>query len=58
MLSAALLLRHSLDLPKEAQVLEAAVAKAVSDGVLPADVSAGKTAASTAAAGDAVIARI
>jgi len=58
MLSAALLLRHSLDLPKEAQVLEAAVAKAVSDGVLPADVSAGTTAASTAVAGDAVIARI
>ena len=57
-LSAALLLRHSLDLPREAQVLEAAVANAVSEGVLPADVSAGKPGASTAQAGDAVVARI
>jgi 3-isopropylmalate dehydrogenase len=57
-LSAALLLRYSLNLPKEAQVLEAAVAKAISDGVLPADVSAGKVPASTVQTGDAVLARI
>lgn len=57
-LSAAMLLRHSLELPAEAQVVEKAVAEAISDGVLTADISAQQNAATTRQAGDAVIGNI
>jgi 3-isopropylmalate dehydrogenase len=57
-LSAAMLLRHSLQLMSEAEVVERAVANAVSDGVLTADIAANKTAATTKQAGDAVVNRI
>jgi 3-isopropylmalate dehydrogenase len=56
-LSAALLLRYSLQLETEALALEAAVSQAVSSGALPADLApAGTKAISTQAAGDAVLA--
>ncbi len=55
-LSVALLLRHSLGLAREARAVEAAVAKAIDDGVLTADlVGPGRAAAGTAAAGKAVV---
>jgi 3-isopropylmalate dehydrogenase len=55
-LSLALLLRHSLDLTVEAAAVEAAVGKAIADGVLTADLAgAGKPAVGTRQAGDAVI---
>jgi 3-isopropylmalate dehydrogenase len=54
-LSVAMLLRHSLDLPNEALVVEKAVAEAVSAGVRTADIAPGKVAASTREAGDAVV---
>lgn len=57
-LSAAMLLRHSLHLISEAEVVERAVANAVSDGVLTADIAADKAAATTKQAGDAVVNRI
>jgi 3-isopropylmalate dehydrogenase len=58
-LSAALLLRYALELEAEAQLLEAAVFKAVTAGVLPADLAApGAPAATTRAAGDAVLAAL
>jgi 3-isopropylmalate dehydrogenase len=57
-LSAAMLLRHSLDLAAEAQVVEKAVNQAISDGVLTADLSAKQNPATTSQAGDAVIANI
>jgi 3-isopropylmalate dehydrogenase len=57
-LSAAMLLRHSLDLSAEAQVVENAVAQAISDGVLTADLSATQNQATTRQAGDAVIGNI
>lgn len=53
-LSAAMLLRHSLNLNQEAQALELAVANAVSAGVRTPDIAAGGPACSTAQAGDAV----
>jgi 3-isopropylmalate dehydrogenase len=53
-LSVAMLLRHSLELPKEAEAVERAVAQAIADGVRTADIAAGGPAASTAQAGDAV----
>jgi 3-isopropylmalate dehydrogenase len=54
-LSAAMLLRHSLGLEAEARAVEAAVAEAISAGVLPADVAApGTKAATTVEAGAAV----
>jgi 3-isopropylmalate dehydrogenase len=57
--SAALLLRHSLDLEAEAAALEKAVAGAISAGVLTRDIAArGVAAADTRAAGAAVLARI
>jgi 3-isopropylmalate dehydrogenase len=56
-LSAAMLLRYALKLEGEARLLEAAVAKAIDAGVLPADLApGGKSAATTRAAGDAVLA--
>jgi 3-isopropylmalate dehydrogenase len=58
-LSAALLLRYALKLDSEARLLEAAVSKAVDSGVLPADLApGGKSAVTTRAAGDAVLAAL
>jgi len=58
-LSAALLLRHSLGLEAEARAGEAAVSKAIDGGALPADIApAGSAAISTRAAGDAVLAAL
>jgi len=58
-LSAALLLRHSLGLEREAKLLEDAVAGTLADGIFTADLALpGTAAASTAAIGDAVIARL
>ena len=55
-LSAALLLRHSLRLEEEARAVEKAVDGAIERGVLPADVApSGTRPASTAEAGDAVV---
>ncbi len=53
--SVALLLRYSLQLPKEASVVEAAVAHAINAGVHTADIGGN---ASTQAAGDAVLAHL
>jgi 3-isopropylmalate dehydrogenase len=58
-LSAAMLLRYSLQLDAEARALEAAVSQAVVAGALPADLSApGVTPVTTRAAGDAVLAAL
>jgi 3-isopropylmalate dehydrogenase len=57
-LSVAMLLRHSLGLPAEAQVVEKAVTEAISEGVRPADIAAGGRPASTREAGDAVVDKI
>ena len=58
-LSAAMLLRHSLKLETEARALEAAVSKAVVSGALPADiVKPGVTPVTTRAAGAAVLAAL
>lgn len=54
-LSVALLLRHSLDLPNEAQIVEKAVMEAIAAGVRTADIAARQGAASTRQAGDAVL---
>ena len=57
-LSAALLLRHSLGLETEARALEAAVVGALEAGVRTADLKPRGAPASTSAAGDAVLARL
>ena len=57
-LSAAMLLRHSLGLETEARAVEAAVAAALHDGVRTADLKPRGAAASTVQAGDAVLARL
>jgi 3-isopropylmalate dehydrogenase len=58
-LSAALLLRHSLGLGAEAAAIEAAVFDAIASGVRTADcVAAGQAACSTSAFGDAVVERL
>lgn len=57
-LSVAMLLRHSLDLPEEALAVEKAVQTAISEGVRTADIAAGGKAVTTVQAGDAVIAKI
>jgi 3-isopropylmalate dehydrogenase len=57
-LSVAMLLRHSLELAAEAQVVEKAVADAISEGVRTADIAAGARPASTREAGDAVVRKI
>jgi 3-isopropylmalate dehydrogenase len=55
-LSAALLLRHSLGLEKEALAIECAVSGALSAGLRTADIAgAGSAAVSTAVAGDAIL---
>jgi 3-isopropylmalate dehydrogenase len=57
--SAAMLLRYALKLESEAQLLEAAVNTAIESGVLPADLAlGGQSAASTRAAGEAVLAAL
>jgi 3-isopropylmalate dehydrogenase len=56
-LSAALLLRYSLQLQPEARAVESAVWRAVESGALPADLAAaGNAGVTTRAAGDAVLA--
>ena len=57
-LSAAMLLRHSLGLDAEATAVEAAVAKAIDAGVRTADLKPTGAAATTRVAGDAVLARL
>ena len=57
-LSVAMLLRHSLELPQEAAAVEKAVQQAISEGVRTADIAAGGPTASTSQAGDAVLAKI
>lgn len=54
-LSVAMLLRHSLDLPNEARLVEKAVLEVISAGVRTADIATGQGAASTREAGDAVV---
>jgi 3-isopropylmalate dehydrogenase len=58
MLSAAMLLRHSLRLETEARVLEAAVHGAIDAGVLPADLAPAGKGVTTRAAADAVLAAL
>jgi 3-isopropylmalate dehydrogenase len=55
-LSAALLLRYSLQLATEARAVEAAVWRAVESGALPGDLAASGRGVTTRAAGDAVLA--
>lgn len=57
-LSVALLLRHSLGLEAEAHAIEAAVADAISAGVLTPDLAAAGKAVETHTAGAAVVARL
>jgi 3-isopropylmalate dehydrogenase len=57
-LSAALLLRHSLGLDEEAVALEQAVAEALAHGQRTADLAPKTQALSTRAAGDAVLSRL
>lgn len=57
-LSAAMLLRHSLGLQEAAQVIEKAVAEAISAGVRTADIASAGASATTRQAGDAVLKRI
>jgi 3-isopropylmalate dehydrogenase len=57
-LSAAMLLRHSLDLHEEAAAVERAVAEGISAGVRTVDIAGGGAVASTADAGEAVVRRI
>jgi 3-isopropylmalate dehydrogenase len=58
LLCAALLLRHSCGLEKEAQALESAVESALSAGLRTADLGAGAQSVSTRAMTDAVLARL
>jgi len=58
MLSAAMLLRHSLALHDEATTLEKAVAASISAGIRTADIAAGGTVSGTAQAGEAVVSRL
>jgi 3-isopropylmalate dehydrogenase len=58
-LSAAMLLRHSLGLEAEAKAVEEAVSGALTDGIRTADIAAsGSASVGSRAAGDAVISRI
>ena len=58
-LSAAMLLRHSLNLPREAEMIERAVDRALSDGCRTADIAqAGERVLSTQAMADAIIERM
>jgi 3-isopropylmalate dehydrogenase len=55
-LSAALLLRYSLQLETEARAVEAAVSRAIDGGLLPADLAAAGSGVTTRVAADAVLA--
>ena len=57
-LSVAMLLRHSLELAKEAEVVEKAVAEAISDGVRTGDIAGKSKPATTKEAGEAVVRKI
>jgi 3-isopropylmalate dehydrogenase len=57
-LSAAMLLRYSLQLETEARAVESAVSSAIGLGHLPADLAPAGSGITTRAAGDAVLARI
>ena len=57
-LSAAMLLRFSLDLPAEADAVDRAVEKALADGLRTADLGGGDAALGTEAMGDAICERI
>lgn len=57
-LSVAMLLRHSLRLEEEAQLVERAVSDAITSGVRPADIAGNGAPATTVAAADAVLARV
>ena len=57
-LSAAMLLRHSLDLEAEAVAIESAVSRVIADGLRTADLGGGARSLSTSAMGEAVIERI
>lgn len=57
-LSAAMLLRYSFDMQKEADCIENAVAKVLSDGVRTGDIASGQDFVGCAEMGDAVVARL
>lgn len=57
-LSAALLLRHSLDLTTEAEVVESAVAEAIAAGLRTADLAGSAGSADTRAAGATIVKKI
>ena len=57
-LSAALLLRYSLQLETEARAVESAVSRAIDSGELPADLAPAGSGITTRAAGDAVLAQL
>jgi len=58
-LSAAMLLRHSLGLAAESEAVERAVEASVAEGILTADIAtAGAASVGSRVAGDAVIARL
>jgi 3-isopropylmalate dehydrogenase len=57
-LSAALLLRYSLQLETEARAVESAVSRAIDSGNLPADLAPAGLGITTRAAGDAVLAQL
>jgi 3-isopropylmalate dehydrogenase len=57
-LSAAMLLRYSLQLETEALAIEAAVSRAIEAGALPADLAAPGSGVTTRAAADAVLAQL
>ena len=57
-LSAAMLLRYSLQLENEARAVESAVSSAIDSGKLPADLAPAGAGITTRAAGDAVLAQL
>jgi 3-isopropylmalate dehydrogenase len=57
-LSAAMLLRHSLGLEAEARAVELAVSESLQNGLCTADIAAGAAAVSTSQAGEAILQRL
>ncbi len=57
-LAAAMMLRHSLDLPTEADAIESAVGRVLADGLRTADIARGTKSIGTEAMGAAVIERL
>jgi 3-isopropylmalate dehydrogenase len=57
-LSAAMLLRHSLGLEAEARAVELAVSESLQNGLRTADIAAGAAAVSTSQAGEAILQRL